>query len=314
MPTTIRTTTTTRDRADASRTIRACVALTTALMTVLFAMPASAASPGDDVCRARWQAVQVRPMSVSYLGGQRVPGVIAGEEPLTIAAQSDAMVDAVLVRPGDVVVAGQPLMRLSSETLAHEHAMQLREIDVARQDVVKLRERAKSIASNLQRYRMYPDLFAKSEIDSLQADGVSADAEVAQSQLRLQQIELKRALLARERNGLAVNAPRAGHVRQLAVRAGMRVSAGAALAELGGEGGKRLRFALPAAAAASLTNGAPLCVVVPGRHWVAAVRAERPYRWMLDAGETMAIETGVGAAAVWPVGMAVDVLPPEPPR
>lgn len=310
MPTTLRAASGARHHAGASRAIRALVALA----TMLIATSASAAAPGGDHCRTRWQAAQVRPMSVSYLDGQRAPGVIAGEEPLTIAAQSDAMVDAVLVRPGDLVVAGQPLMRLSSETLAHELAMQLREIEVARQDVVKLRERAKSIASNLQRYRRYPDLFAKSEIDSLQADGVSADAEVLQSQLRLQQIELKQASLARERNGLAVNAPRAGHVRQLAVRAGMRVSAGAALAELGGDGGKRLRFALPAAAAASFASGATLCVVVPGRRWVAAVRIERPYRWMLDAGETVAIETDIGAAAVWPVGMAVDVLPPEPPR
>ena len=270
---------------------------------------AVAAAPSAGDCLARWQRARDLQAAQAYLQGRRAPGVIAPDSAAAVSAAATATVSAVRVRAGDVVVAGQVLLELQSDELLRDEALAARDIDMAQQDVVRLRERARSVAANLQRHRSHPDLFSKNEIDGLEADRVGADAEVRQAAARLQQAGIRRASLARMRAALIVRAPQAGVVLDLVAMPGQRVNAGDLLARVNGATGKRLRFALPASVSATLAAHASVCVIVPDRPWAAAVDLDNARRIALDAGETVAIDADVGAASRWPAGLSVEVLP-----
>ena len=281
-----------------------CLAFAGALAN---AVPAHAQQ--DAQCRRLWSDVSGRPVSDAFLRGTRAPGVVADEAPTIVATRTEALVVEVRAQPGDWVRAGQPLVVLSSEHLERDRALLDADAQSAQQDIVRLQERARSVAANLQRHRNYPDLFSKSEIESIEADLVAANAEARQAQIRLQQIAIRRAGFSADRSALTLVAPLDGVVRRVGVQPGMRVQVGTAVAEIASGRQRRLRFAVPAANAPDYDAGRAVCVVWPSRQWFARVSLADVRRRAMDAGDTIAVDAAPAATAAWPVGIAVDVLP-----
>jgi RND family efflux transporter MFP subunit len=206
-----------------------------AICALLFAVgcggsetPAPSAGPPPSV-----EAVQARAGALPLV--ERLSGVARAANQVELRPEIAGVVEAVLVRSGDPVRAGQPLVRLRDDTQREqvaqaEAALRLaeasaREADARRGELEAQVVRTRTLASQ--------ELVSALELETREAQLVALEAAAAQERARVEQaratLEERRAALART----VVRAPVSGRVGRRLVETGARVDSGTLLFVLG---------------------------------------------------------------------------------
>ncbi len=244
--------------------------------------------------------------SLSACGGQdetTLPGSLEWDR-VAVLAETSEPVTSILVKEGDAVQAGQPLLTLDNRRLDAQLAAARAERDVAAAQLKLLRsgtriETVTALRANLDRTQVALDnaslerkrveemrkqqLVAQAQLDDAMARerGAQADVKAARAKLdeaingtRREDIAAAEAALgAREaqlrqltvtRERLTVIAPRAGHVDALPFRLGDQPPPGATLVSLAAGDAPYVRVYIPAPMRASLQPGVKFRVQVQG--------------------------------------------------
>jgi RND family efflux transporter MFP subunit len=240
-------------------------------------------------------------------GSTGFDGVVEAVRQTVIAAQVPGAVVALLVKPGDMVKAGQVLVRLdarAAEQSAAASDAQVRaaraELDVARKEFERQRQ-----------------LFQKQYISQAALDRAEAQFKAAEAQTASQ---LAQAGVTRTQSGFfVVKAPYAGIVSEVPVTLGDMAMPGRALVTLYDLAALRVTASLPQTAAARVAATAAAKVEIPGlpaeRQWVVPTRftilpsadpATHTVQVRLDLPAGLAgVAPGVFARAWLPVEAAV---------
>lgn len=214
--------------------------------------PAPTAGPPPAV-----EAVQAREGALPLV--ERLSGVARAANQVELSPEIAGVVDAVLVRSGDPVRAGQPLVRLRDDTqreqLAQaEAALRLaeasaREADARRGELEAQVVRTRALASQ--------ELVSALELETREAQLAAAEAAAAQERARVEQaratLEERRAALERT----VVRAPVSGRVGRRLVEPGARVDSGMLLFVLGSLDRLIVEIPLTEAMLAYLEEGQP---------------------------------------------------------
>lgn len=201
--------------------------------------------------------------------------------PFELMAPQDGLVAMVHVQEGDLVRAGQPLLRLDGEAQRHEQAMAEAELGVARARLQAQQARLPAAEQLLQRTERAVQADALEPQRADEARQALAEQRgtlgVAQAELALAQARLAQAQAAARR--LVLTAPTDGQVLKLQVQAGSRVAA---------QAGRPLLLLLPTQA---LRVRAEL-----NEAWVARVKPGQAARVLAD-GDLPASATATAYAA-----------------
>lgn len=154
---------------------------------------------------------------------ERVSGIIRAENQVSIRAEIEAPVVEVLVRNGQAVRKGQPLVRLDPETLRDQARQAQAALEVARASVVEASSRVTEIESRAARLRSLAaeNLISQQDIDTLDAELASARATAAQERARVSQAEATLAERSRALERSVIRAPISGTVGRRNAEVGM---------------------------------------------------------------------------------------------
>lgn len=202
--------------------------------------PLLACSPGALPAELRSDAVTPAVEAVQARSGtlpleERLSGVVRAENQVEIRAEISAPVVEVLVRSGEAVRQGQPLVRLQDDTLRD----QLRQAEAS----VRLEEasaqaalaRVAELSAQVSRARALAEqaLISRLELETLEAQLAGAEAMADQAAARVDQaqatVEERRSAIART----VVRAPVAGRVGRRNAEVGMLAEPGALLFQVG---------------------------------------------------------------------------------
>ena len=195
-----------------------------------------AANPATDAASAP-RPVLVAEARPAGDPARRAIGTVRAEARHVIAAATDGRVAALLVDVGDVVAAGQPLLRLEAEVPAAQLA-------AARAERAGAATRRDEAARHLARTEALRELGAASEQELAQArvETEAAEAAFAASALGLAQAQ-------RAMDTAVLRAPAAGRIAARHAALSSVVGAGQPLLELDADGGREILAQLPPDAA-----------------------------------------------------------------
>jgi RND family efflux transporter MFP subunit len=220
----------------------------------------------------------------------------------------------VLVRDGDQVPTGQPLVRLDSETLTKQLRRAEAELRVAEASAVEARARVDEIRARVVRTRALAadGLTSDLELETLEAQLAAIDAGAGQAEAGVEQA---RATVQERRSALAkatVRAPVAGAVGRRDVEVGMVVDSSSMLFVVGDLDQLVVEVPLTQEMLESVAVGTPVRIN-PGRRSESVVEADisriSPFLEAESFSTTAEIDV-LGASALLRPGMfvAVEVL------
>jgi RND family efflux transporter MFP subunit len=162
-------------------------------------------------------------------------GVVRARNQVAIRPELSAPVVEVLVRNGDRVVVGQPLVRLDDDTPREQLRQSEASLRLAEATASEARARVAEIEAQVKRTRSLAReaLVSELELETREAQLLAAEAQAAQAEARVEQgratVDERRAAMART----VVRAPVGGRVGQRDVEVGMMVDPGSTLFLLG---------------------------------------------------------------------------------
>ncbi|HHP7236921.1 efflux RND transporter periplasmic adaptor subunit [Longibacter sp.] len=173
-------------------------------------------TPSVEAVQARFGALPLR---------ERMSGTVYARNQVQIYPEIGARVVAVNVQNGDRVRAGEPLIRLESDTYEQRVKQARASLRIARANATSAEARLKELQSQLRRAeRLAENQFqSEQELESLRAQVQGAEADLEQARGQVEQAE---ATLDERRSDLSrtvVRAPISGSVGQRNVQVGQRI-------------------------------------------------------------------------------------------
>jgi RND family efflux transporter MFP subunit len=212
--------------------------------------------------------------------GQSFVGVLTARRTAVVAVEVDARVEAVLVRMGDRVAAGQPLVRLDDRAVRQRSAAAAAEADAAR---AAERGAALDLDDARHKHAVEKNLHREGIVsrESVRAAKVAigrAESALARAAANRRAAAATAAELERQLATTVLTAPIPGVVTDLRAREGELLTPGAAVTRILDPSELRLRFAVPADRAGQVTVGSRVELALPdsGRTIAAVVEHLAP--------------------------------------
>lgn len=215
---------------------------------------------------------------------ERLSGVVEARNQVAVRPEIDGRVVEVLVRNGDSVTAGQPLVRLDDSTLRERVKQAEAGVRVAEATAKSARARVAELDAQATRSRKLAeqDLISDVDLETLEARVDAARAGADEEDARVEEaralVEERRAALARA----TVRSPVAGKVGQRDVEVGMLVDPNQALFRVGDTDQVIVEVALTEDMLAYLDEGQPV-QIFPGRTATTAKTPDRGRPGAIDA-------------------------------
>lgn len=237
------------------------------LATLLAALLAGCGGAPEERPELQVPAVEAVPARSGTLPvAERVSGVVKAENQVAIRPEVAAPVAAVLVRTGETVSRGQPLVRLRDEALRDQLRQAEAAVALAEAAAAEARARLTAVEAQVTRTRALAAEALVSELDleTQEASLAAARAAAEQAAARVQQaratVEERRSELART----VVRAPVAGRVGARNAEVGMLVDPSTVLFQLGDPGRLVVEVPLTQEMLADVAVGQPALVYAPG--------------------------------------------------
>jgi RND family efflux transporter MFP subunit len=213
----------------------------TALCLSLFAIVFSlACDRGDSAERERtgrgMPAVEAVPARHGALPiTQRLSGVVSARNQIAVHPEIDAVVSEVLVRDGEMVERGQPLVRLRAREYEERLKQSRASLAIAEAELRRARAQAREARADLDRAHALAaeQLASRADLETAEARSESAEADVALAAARVEQAQ---AVIEERSAGLTqtvIRAPVAGTVGDRHAEVGMLAGRGTRLFTLG---------------------------------------------------------------------------------
>jgi RND family efflux transporter MFP subunit len=210
--------------------------------------------------------IVVPPIAVGVDAGAGYVAVVAPVEAVDVAPAFEGILTAVLARPGDRVAAGQVIAELDPRPLREELALATAALRAAkasaRQARVDVRDAARevkseqrAVADGVSPKRQLEE--ATYALERARAAAARASATVSEEEARLDRAKSRL-------DDTSVRAPFAGTVAQRLRDRGAGTGPGAPVVRLLGQGGLRVRFAVPPEDARAFAPGNPVMVDIEG--------------------------------------------------
>jgi len=157
---------------------------------------------------------------------ERLSGVIKAQNQVAIRPEISAPVAAVLVRSGEAVKRGQPLVRLNEDTLRDQLRQAEASVTLAEAQAREARARVAELEAQVRRTRALAEeqLVSRMQLETQEAQLDGAEASAAQATARVEQaratVEERRTAIARA----VIRAPVTGRVGQRNAEVGMLVN------------------------------------------------------------------------------------------
>ena len=166
---------------------------------------------------------------------ERLSGVVKARNQVEIYAEISAVVTAVHVQNGDEVDRGQPLVSLRDREFQERLKQARAALQIARAQERQAEARLREAQSNLRRTRSLAEkeLINEAELETIETDALSAEADLELARARVQQAE---ATVAEQEDALSqtvIRAPVHGTVGNRNAEVGMMVGSGTRLFTLG---------------------------------------------------------------------------------
>lgn len=166
---------------------------------------------------------------------ERLNGVVRAYNQVAIRPEIEAPIVEVLVRSGEAVTEGQPLVRLEEDRLREQLRQAEADVSLARASAAEARARVAELEAQVGRTRRLAeqDLVPEMDLETLEARVDAADAQAAQAEA---QVEQARATLEERRNALSktvVRAPVSGRVGRRNAEVGMLANPNTTLFRIG---------------------------------------------------------------------------------
>ncbi len=218
-----------------------------AAMAVALGAPFAWAAEG-----AALATVQVQGSAGTAGSAVSLDAVVEAVRQTTVSAQVPGAIVALNVKAGDVVKAGQPLLRIDARAASQNAAASAAQVEAARASM--------NVAST--EYERQQLLFQKQYISQSALDRAKAQFQSAQAQLQAQQAQARAAQA--ESGFFVVNAPYAGVVSDVPVTLGDMAMPGRALVTLHDPSALRVTAAVPQTVLAGLTDSDAIRFELPG--------------------------------------------------
>lgn len=240
-----------------------------------------------------------------------VLGVILPREAVDVAAETDGVLEAVDVRPGDRVARGARVARVDTRLLRQDLEMARASLAAAEAERERAATALAEAEQKAERRRALSDLLSKEELAASEVERRSAAAGLEAARARVGEERARAGRLAASLGRAEIRAPFDGTVAQRYLDPGARVAAGTPVVRLVSAGDLMVRFAVPPADRPRLAPGATVRVRVEstGITVPATVRQVAPE---IDASSQMVfveatLEPGAAQAAVLQPGMVARV-------
>lgn len=181
---------------------------------------------GDERAESPTPAVEAVPARIGTLPlEERLSGVVKAQNQVAIRPEISAPVTAVLVRSGEAVQRGQPLVRLEEDTLREQLRQAEASVSLATAQAAEARARVAETEAQVSRTRALAEqeLVSRMQLETQEAQLDAAEASADQAAARVAQaratVEERRAAIAKA----VVRAPVSGRVGQRNVEVGMLV-------------------------------------------------------------------------------------------
>lgn len=241
-------------------------------LAVITALPLLLVACGDDPDEQRRaetriplvEAVEARTGALPLT--ERLSGVVEARNQVAVRPEIEGRVVEVLVRNGDSVAEGEPLVRLDDATLRQRLRQAEAGVRVAEATAKSARARVAELDARATRSRKLAeqDLIPEVDLETLEARVDAARAAAEEEEAR---VEEARAVVDERRSALAratVRSPVAGRVGQRDVEVGMQVDANQALFRVGDTDRVIVEVALTEDMLGYLEEGQPV-QIFPGR-------------------------------------------------
>lgn len=242
--------------------------VTLALLSLAFVLAGcgsdASSDPADATPIPNVEAVEARHGAIPLR--ERVSGTVRSENQVAIRAEVEAPVVEVLVRSGDTVRAGQPLVRQDDTELRQQLRQAEASVQLAEASAAEQAARVSELESQAKRARSLADegLVSPADLESLNSQLTAARASSRQAGARIEQA---RATAAERRSALGrtiVRAPVSGQVGQRNAEVGMLVRSDSLLFLIGDPGELIVEVPLTQEMLAHVSEGDPVIVSTPG--------------------------------------------------
>jgi RND family efflux transporter MFP subunit len=205
------------------------------------------------------------PAAAPAATGQPFVGVLTARRTAVVAVEVDARVEAVLVRMGDRVAAGQPLVRLDDRAVRQKSAAAAAEADAAR---AAERGAALDLDDARHKHGVEKGLYRNGIVSRESVRGARvaigrAESALARAAANRRAAAATAAELERQLATTVLTAPIPGVVTDLRAREGELVNPGAAVTRILDPSELRLRFAIPADRAGEVKIGSRVELALP---------------------------------------------------
>lgn len=216
------------------------------------------AAPGDDGPVPAVEAVVARSGTLPL--EERLSGVVKAQNQVAIRPEISALVTGVLVRSGDAVERGQPLVRLEEATLRDQLRQTEAALRLTQAEALEARARVAELEARVTRTRALAEqeLVSRMQLETQEAQLDAAEAAAAQAEARVEQA---RAAVEERRTAMSktvVRAPVAGRVGQRNVEVGMLVDPGTLLFLIGNLEQVRVEIPLTESMLTHIEEGLPV--------------------------------------------------------
>jgi len=166
---------------------------------------------------------------------ERLSGVVKARNQVAIRPEISARVIEVLVRSGEAVERGQPLVRLEDDTLREQLRQAEAAVRLAEAEALEAKARVAELEAQVTRTRALAEeeLVSRLQVDTQEAQLDATEASAARAEAQVEQaratVEERRAAIAKA----VVRAPVDGRVGQRNVEVGMQVDPGTVLFLIG---------------------------------------------------------------------------------
>ena len=191
---------------------------------------------------------------------ERLSGVVKAQNQVAIRPEISAPVTAVLVRSGDAVERGQPLVRLEEDRLRDQLRQAEAALQLAEAEAREARARVAELEARVTRTRALAreELVSHLQVETQEAQLDAAEAAAAQADARVEQA---RATVQERRTAMSktiVRAPVSGRVGQRNAEVGMLVDPGTLLFLIGNLEQVRVEIPLTEAMLSHIEEGQPV--------------------------------------------------------
>ncbi|MEO1368651.1 MAG: efflux RND transporter periplasmic adaptor subunit, partial [Acidobacteriota bacterium] len=192
-------------------------------------------------------------------------GVVLPLEAVDVAAQTAGRLEAISVRPGGTVGAGQVIARIDSSTAAADRRIALAELEMAEAELARSAVRSRQETNRHERRSSTADLWSEEEISATEVDARSAEAEEKAAEARVERARAAVEQLDRTLEQLEIRAPFSGRVSLRYLDPGAFVASGSAIVRLVSSEALLVRFAVPPGEVGALELDADVDVTAAGQ-------------------------------------------------